>query len=39
MDGSSALDTITMDAADETITLEFASDRWCTRGVAGATEG
>ncbi len=39
MDGSTALDTITLDAADETITLGFFSDRWCTQGVAGATEG
>ena len=39
MDGSTALDTITMNAADETITLGFFSDRWCTQGVAGATEG
>ncbi len=39
MDGSTALDTITFNAADETITLGFFSDRWCTQGVAGATEG
>ena len=39
MDGSTALDTITLNAADETITLGFFSDRWCTQGVAGATEG
>ena len=39
MDGSSALDTITFNAADETITLGFFSDRWCTQGLQGASEG
>ncbi len=39
LDGSTALATITMNAADETITLKFASDIWVTQGLAGATEG
>jgi hypothetical protein len=39
LDGSTALDTITMNAADETITLKFASGIWVTQGLTGATEG
>ena len=39
LDGSTSLTSITMNAADETITLKFNSDIWVTQGLTGATEG